>query len=142
MLDEGDRCPPDINERDATLDYSPVQIPKQLRETIERVHGEAGLQWLVALPALLSECRTRWSLNLDEPFEDLSYNLVLPGRMADGTEVVLKVGVPCLELLTEAAALSLFDGEGACAAARPRSALRHITDGACNSRDAALQIAG
>jgi streptomycin 6-kinase len=90
-----------------------VQIPKSLKATIERVYGEAGRQWLAAAPALLSECRTRWSLELDEPFAYLSYNLVIPGRTSAGREIVLKVGVPCSELLTEAAALSLFDGVGA-----------------------------
>jgi streptomycin 6-kinase len=49
---------------------------------------------------------------LDEPFENLSYNLVIPGRTLDGLRVVLKMGVPCSELLTEAAALRLFQGEG------------------------------
>ncbi len=38
---------------------------------------------------------------------------MLPGRTATGTEIVLKVGVPCRELLTEAAALGLYDGRGA-----------------------------
>ena len=90
-----------------------MQIPKNLKKTVERVHGESGRQWLVTLPALISECRARWSLELDKPFENLSYNLVLPGRMPDGTEIVLKLGVPCRELLTEAAALSLFAGTGA-----------------------------
>jgi streptomycin 6-kinase len=90
-----------------------VKIPYGLRETVERVHGDAGRKWLAALPVLLNECCARWSLRLDEPFENLSYNLVLPGSMTDGTAIVLKVGVPCRELLTEAAALSLFDGEGA-----------------------------
>lgn len=90
-----------------------MQIPKRLKETAERVHGEAGRQWFDALPTLLNECSARWSLKLGEPFEDLSYNLVLPGRMSDGTEIVLKSGIPSRELLTEAAALSLFDGVGA-----------------------------
>jgi streptomycin 6-kinase len=90
-----------------------MQIPERLRATIERVHGEAGRHWLAAVPALISECQSRWSLELYEPFENLSYNLVIPGRMPDNTEIVLKVGVPCRELLTEAAALSLFDGAGA-----------------------------
>ncbi len=87
-------------------------IPTVFRETIERVHGEQGRQWLVMLPSLVEECRARWSLELDQPFENLSYNLVFPGRMADGTSIVLKVGVPCHELITEAAALGLFQGAG------------------------------
>lgn len=90
-----------------------MQILEDLRETVERVHGVPGLQWLAALPALLKECRERWSLELDPPFEDLSYNLVLPGRLIDGKQIVLKLGVPCPELTTEAAALDLFQGRGA-----------------------------
>lgn len=90
-----------------------MQIPKSLQETVARVHGEAGRQWLSTLPALLDKCRERWSLELDQPFDNLSYNLVIPGRDADGAAIVLKVGVPCRELLTEAAALELFGGVGA-----------------------------
>lgn len=78
-----------------------------------RVHGEAGRRWLLSLPALLSESCARWSLKLDQPFENLSYNLVIPGSMSGGAEIVLKLGVPCTELTTEAAALKLFDGKGA-----------------------------
>ena len=90
-----------------------MQIPDDLKERIERVHGAAGRTWLAQLPALLAECRARWALKLDEPFENLSYNLVMPGRNALGAEIVLKVGVPCRELRTEAAALELFAGRGA-----------------------------
>jgi streptomycin 6-kinase len=90
-----------------------LRIPKGLKATIERVYGETGRQWLATVPAILNECRMRWSLDLDEPFANLSYNLVIPGRTSAGREIVLKVGVPCPELVTEAAALSLFDGVGA-----------------------------
>lgn len=88
-------------------------IADGLRETVERVHGESGRRWLLRLPELLRESCARWSLELDQPFENLSYNLVIPGQMSDGTEIVLKLGVPCPELTTEAAALTLFDGAGA-----------------------------
>ncbi|HYJ89367.1 MAG TPA: aminoglycoside phosphotransferase family protein, partial [Pyrinomonadaceae bacterium] len=67
----------------------------------------------MTLPALVAECRARWSLELDQPFENLSYNLVFPGRRTDGTSIVLKLGVVCAESLTEMAALILFDGVGA-----------------------------
>jgi streptomycin 6-kinase len=90
-----------------------VQIPKSLRATVERVHSEAGRQWLASVSTIVRECLTRWSLELDQPFENLSYNLVLPGRLPDGKEIVLKLGVPCAELSMEAAALSLFQGVGA-----------------------------
>jgi streptomycin 6-kinase len=90
-----------------------VKIPNELTETVERVHGEQGRQWLVALPALLLEFSQRWSLELEQPFENLSYNFVVPGRTAQGAAIVLKLGVPCRELLTEAAALKFFAGDGA-----------------------------
>ncbi|MEP6635412.1 MAG: aminoglycoside phosphotransferase family protein [Acidobacteriota bacterium] len=97
-----------------------VSIPANLVERIERVHGVAGRTWLRTLPALLAECSTRWSLELEEPFANLSYNLVVPGKAAciptgvgARTEIVLKLGVPCAELRTEAQALELIQGSGA-----------------------------
>jgi len=88
-------------------------VPEALRQTIARVHGAAGEEWLAGLPALLADCRKRWNLELDAPFAALSFNLVVPGRRSTGAEIVLKLGVPCRELETEAAALELFDGNGA-----------------------------
>jgi len=88
-------------------------IPNELRQTIERVHGEAGRQWLAILPDLLEEFTDRWSVTLQKPFENLSYNLVIPGHNASGAQVVLKLGPPCAELTAEATALRLFAGRGA-----------------------------
>ncbi len=79
--------------------------------TIAEVHGKKGVAWLDNLPALLADCERRWSLKLLPPFT-LSYNYVAPAVRADGAEVVLKVGVPNPELLTEIAALRLYDGRG------------------------------
>jgi streptomycin 6-kinase len=90
-----------------------MQIPKVLRQIVEGVHGPRGREWLAGLPELLDEFRERWSLDLDPPFENLSYNLVIPARTSSGTPVVLKLGVPCPEFTTEAAALELFGGESA-----------------------------
>ncbi|MDB5034422.1 MAG: hypothetical protein JWQ98_1663 [Chlorobi bacterium] len=88
--------------------------PDALADTIARVHADRGRRWLAALPALLDHCRRRWLITLDAPFDDLSYNLVIPGRTAGNMEVVLKLGVPCNELENEARALMLFNG-AACA---------------------------
>jgi len=46
------------------------------------------------------------------PFEPLSYNYVAPAIQADVTQVVLKIGIPNPELLTEIEALRLFNGYG------------------------------
>jgi streptomycin 6-kinase len=90
-----------------------VQIPKSLIERVERVHGARGYAWFEELPALLDECGKRWSLTLGQPFANLSYNFVLPATSSDGVQLVLKLGVPCQELFTEAAALGVFQGVGA-----------------------------
>jgi len=78
---------------------------------IRAVFGPAGAAWLDALPALLDECAQRWSLVLGEPFP-LSYNYVVAATQR-GAPVVLKLGVPNLELRSEIAAMQHFAGEGA-----------------------------
>ena len=90
-----------------------MQLPNQLRERAEGVHGVRGRRWLASLPALLEGCRARWSLELGSPFADLSYNFVIAARGPGGEDFALKLGVPCRELESEAAALRLFDGAGA-----------------------------
>ncbi len=87
------------------------------RQTIIQVHGSAGLEWLENLPELLTECAHRWTLTLQPPFDNLSYNYVVPAIQAGGREVVLKAGVvkagvPDREFLSEHGALSHFDGQG------------------------------
>ncbi|MEA3308901.1 MAG: hypothetical protein U9Q70_05255 [Chloroflexota bacterium] len=80
-----------------------MQIPESFARTTVEVHGEAGRAWLRDLPALLAACERRWALTVGPPFA-LSYNYVAPAIRADGTEVVLKAGVPHPELRTEIAA--------------------------------------
>ncbi len=60
-----------------------------------------------------SETAHRWNLTLSPPFDALSYNYVCPVRCADGSEAVLKLGVPDPELTSEIAALQLYAGHGA-----------------------------
>jgi streptomycin 6-kinase len=81
--------------------------------TILELHGAVGDQWLGRLPSIIADCVERWSLMSMSPFESLSYNLVASAVRADGTEVVLKAGVPGPELQAEIEALRLFNGHGA-----------------------------
>ena len=76
-------------------------------------HGEAGRLWLAGLPRLVERCATRWSLRVGPPFDNLSYNYAAPAEGPGGERLVLKVGPPCPELLSEIEALRLFDGRGA-----------------------------
>lgn len=86
-------------------------IPAHFARTTLELYGQQGADWLEKLPLLLDECVTRWSLTLSSPFS-LSYNYVAPAVRVDGSQVVLKLGVPNRELSTEIAALQLYDGRG------------------------------
>jgi len=87
-------------------------LPARFTQTVSGTWGEQGGQWLSALPVLLEDCARRWSLTLSPPFPNLTFNYVAPASRADGTEAVLKVGVPNKELRTQAAALRAFGGRG------------------------------
>lgn len=80
--------------------------------TIVELYGERGRLWLSELPILLDTLAASWALVVLSPFPNLTYNYVAPALQADGEPVVLKVGVPSPELLTEIAALRFFDERG------------------------------
>jgi streptomycin 6-kinase len=88
-------------------------LPEDFRRRVVGAFGAAGAAWLQRLPSVLDDVTSRWGITLMDPFEDMAYNFVAPATRIDGTEVVLKVGVPERELLTETAALRAFDGCGA-----------------------------
>ncbi len=73
-----------------------------------------GEMWLQELPQIIAACEARWQLTVGPPFAELSYNYVAPATTADGTEIVLKLGVPRNELRTEIESLKIFDGRGIC----------------------------
>src|SRR5215212_9669766 len=76
------------------------------------LYAADGSAWLKRLPALIADCEQRWSLTIQPPFANLSYNYVAPAVRDDGTAVVVKLGVPNPEQQTEIAALRLYDGRG------------------------------
>jgi streptomycin 6-kinase len=101
----------------------PVSLPPDFIKTIQNVFGEDGHELLARLPELIVEASIRWGLTNVQPVPNLSYNFVAfakrepspSGRgQGEGGNVVLKIGVPRDELLSEVAALALFNGEGAC----------------------------
>ena len=94
---------------------SDLPIPAPLVETTLREHGADGPRWLERLPAIVAEVAERWSLTLEAPFPNLSYNWVAPVRRAGGEPAVLRVCFPDEEFATAAAALRIFDGRAAVA---------------------------
>jgi streptomycin 6-kinase len=87
-------------------------VSQSFSRTIVELYGAEGEAWLARLPALIAACERRWSLTVRPPFPNLSYNYVAPAVQSGSRDVVLKVGVPNPELLTEMAALRLYDGRG------------------------------
>jgi len=88
---------------------------------MQNVFQEDGRAFLDALPDLIAEASERWGLTDVEPVSNLSFNFVAfakqpsPfGRGQGEGNVVLKIGVRNDELISEMAALHLFNGEGAC----------------------------
>lgn len=90
-----------------------MNLPPVFVDNVSKAFGERGLFFLANLPALLAGAAQRWSLALGESFL-LSYNYVCTATTADGSPVVLKIGVPNVELTSEINALRLYDGQGAC----------------------------
>lgn len=91
-----------------------MDIPSDWAKVVVSVYGEQGEHWLSGFAALVHDCEQQWGLKLELPTPyKLSFNYVVPAVMQDGTEAVLKLGVPCKETRTELAALRIYAGSGA-----------------------------
>ena len=100
-----------------------MNLPPEFISNIKGVFGERGDAFLHSLPDMLAEASTRWGLTDVQPVPNLSYNFVAfaespspvgRGARGEGSNVVLKMGVPNPEIKSEMAALQLFNGDGAC----------------------------
>lgn len=88
-------------------------ISTEFRERIISTFGSKGERWLVNLPTLIAYCEEVWEITECSPIEKLSYHYVTTARRLDGTNIILKCGVPTPELDNEIAALTHFNGDGA-----------------------------
>ncbi|MEX2236753.1 MAG: aminoglycoside phosphotransferase family protein [Dehalococcoidia bacterium] len=89
-----------------------INLPDTFTRRISESFEEAGPAWLNDLPNLVASLEREWSIQAAPHFPDLSYNYVAPATTADGTQVVLKLGVPGREARSEIAALELAGGRG------------------------------
>jgi streptomycin 6-kinase len=88
----------------------PLVPPRLQAQFAANPHGRA---WLDSLPRLLDECTEQWNLRVESAYPDGNASLALPATLPDGTPVVLKIQYPHLESTYEAAALELWNGDGA-----------------------------
>lgn len=86
-------------------------IPEAFAKNISVVF-EGGAEWLRRLPGLLETYAERWNLRLGVPF-GLSFNYVVEAWREDGSEAVLKLGVPRPDFRYELWALESYAGRGA-----------------------------
>ncbi len=88
-------------------------LPPAFIHQIKTTFGADGARFLKQLPESLAACASRYNLTILPPFPNLSFNYVAPATMADGTPVVVKLGVPREELNMEIATLEHYGGVGA-----------------------------
>lgn len=95
----------------------PDNLPTQFKENVLGVCGRRGRRWLNDLPQIVGEMAEKWSLVVENPFPNLSYNYVAPCiSRADGSSAVLKIGLPEENdsvIFGEAKFLKILGGKGA-----------------------------
>ena len=89
-------------------------LPIEFIEKISRSFGDTGKVWLMDLPETIETCASQWQLSKLRVCNELSYNLILFAHHPTYGEVVLKIGVPHLDLFSEMEAIQLYGGRGIC----------------------------
>ena len=90
-----------------------MSYPPEFAQTVHRIFGAAGRDWLPQLPDILAQCREMWGLPKGTPCPTMSINYIEFTTMPDGQPAALKVGFPHEDVFTEMEALALYDGRGA-----------------------------
>ncbi|MDQ6788037.1 MAG: aminoglycoside phosphotransferase family protein [Acidobacteriota bacterium] len=92
-----------------------ANLPERFTRNVLGLHAEKGGQWLEDLPEVVGKISEKWSLQMEKPFADLSYNFVAPCILSGGTKAVLKIGFPEKDspLFGEQKALQIYNGNGA-----------------------------
>lgn len=89
----------------------PVVIPDRLASNC--IGHPDRMEWLRRLPVIVEKLEERWGIEVGEPFGqgEGCCAWVAPVRRADGTEAVLKLGMPHMEAEHEVEALSFWAGD-------------------------------
>lgn len=90
-----------------------MQLPDSFIRTIRTIFEKDGETFLASLPALIEEASQRWGLRDVQAVSNLSFNFVAFAKQGKD-DVILKLGVPNPEIVSEMNTLKLFNGEGAC----------------------------
>ncbi|WP_052757938.1 aminoglycoside phosphotransferase family protein [Streptomyces yangpuensis] len=88
-----------------------LEVPRELVEAQVRYNGDAGREFVAALPARAAEFLERWRLRRVGPVMHGVTALVLPVQRADGSGAVLKLVSLDEECVGEPVALRAWDVE-------------------------------
>jgi hypothetical protein len=92
------------------ITMKPTTVPEQLTTACRGVPER--MAWLERLPGAVQELQGRWSLSLGPVWHgSASCAWVAPAVRADGTRVVLKLGMPHMEVAHEIDGLRFWDGD-------------------------------
>ena len=90
-----------------------VFIPAFLQQHIDQF-GDVGAQWLAHLPQHVAALEEEWGCQVGPGFDHGgAVSWVAPVELGDGSEAVLKIGLPQEQARFEAQALRCLDGRGA-----------------------------
>lgn len=89
-----------------------VEIPDGLVEAQVGFNGDAGREFIAALPGRAARFLERWELRRNGPVMHGVTALVLPVERADGSGAVLKLVAVDEESVGEPVALRAWDGQG------------------------------
>jgi streptomycin 6-kinase len=87
-----------------------VNVPERLSAAC-RLSPERSA-WFAQLPDTLKKLQARWSLTVAVPVDDASCGWVAPAVRADGSRVILKLGMPHMEGADEIQGLRFWNGDG------------------------------
>ena len=90
-----------------------IALPSDFVNKVTSVHGQAGKQWLDGLDDLIAYSKNKWRFEL-LPAKKLSFNFVVPVVFENGSNAILKLGLPGKEFQSETAALAAYKGQGFC----------------------------
>ena len=92
-----------------------ANLPRRFIKNALNLCGESGENWLNDLPRIIGEIEEKWSLKVEKPFPNLSYNFVAPCALNGGEKAVLKMALPLSnpEFFDEINFLKIAGGKGA-----------------------------
>ncbi|MDD4298460.1 MAG: aminoglycoside phosphotransferase family protein [Bacilli bacterium] len=92
-----------------------IILPDKYKVGIISMFGTKGEDWLANVPEIVDRYIKKFNLTNVELINDLTLNIVLLAECEEFGNIVLKMGLPDIELLVrETIALEIFNGKGAC----------------------------